>query len=81
MIIQALLSPVFAILKSLINFIPMGFDVPGWFTSFIAMVQKLLFFFPQDVFIVILAYGIFKSGALITWAIIEWVYKKIPGVD
>lgn len=38
-------------------------------------------FFPSEV--VVFAISIFTTSYLIflTWAIIEWVYKKIPGVN
>lgn len=40
-----------------------------------------LYFFPRDLWIFILSDIVFLVGFTTTYVIIEWVYKKIPGVD
>ena len=81
MIVKLICTPLFLLVKGLISFIPAGFTLPDWGVSLFAMIQKFLFFFPADVFVVILSYIISSVGMHSIWSIIEWVYKKIPGVN
>lgn len=81
MIIELLCSPIFFLFNTIITFIPSGFSIPDWAVSFISLIQKALFFFPADVLITVVAVVVFNFGTQYIWAIVEWVYKKIPGVD
>lgn len=40
-----------------------------------------LYFFPRDLWLFILGDIVFLVGFTSAYAIIEWVYRKIPGVD
>ena len=40
-----------------------------------------LYFFPRDLWLFILGDIVFLMGFTSVYAIVEWVWKKIPGVD
>lgn len=40
-----------------------------------------LYFFPRDLWLFILSDIVFLMGFTSVYVIVEWVYKKIPGVD
>ncbi|WZL74072.1 hypothetical protein QBE52_04860 [Clostridiaceae bacterium 35-E11] len=81
MIIELLFSPVFAILNRLVVHIPVGATLPSWSLDFANLLSKGLMFFPADVWFVVIGNVIFWMMAHMAWAIIEWLYKKLPGVD
>lgn len=81
MIVELLLSPIFFLINSLINFIPPGYSLPQWGVNFFTVVSRALAFFPRPVFVIIVSNVLFWLTLHMTWAIIEWVYKKIPGVS
>lgn len=81
MIIEAICDVVFVPLNLAITLIPSGLTLPDWFISFFNLIQKALFFFPPDVFTTVLGTIIWCLGSQLVWSIIEWVYKKIPGIN
>lgn len=44
-------------------------------------IQHGAYFFPLDCLAVAISTFIVWYGILISWSTIEWVYKKLPGVD
>lgn len=81
MIIELILGPIFGLINSLINLIPSGYSLPNWGVNFFTVVSRALAFFPKPAFMIIIANIAFWLTLHMTWAIIEWVYKKIPGVS
>lgn len=81
MIIELLCTPLFWLINGLVSFIPVAFQIPNWLADTISLLLKAMQFFPFDVWTIILANIGFWLFAQFAWAIIEWVYKKIPGVD
>lgn len=82
MVIEGLLDIIFYIVYGICNVIPNSFyELPSWAVSAISLLKKGLGIFPVDVWVVVLANGMFWLVIQFTWAIIEWIYKKIPGVD
>ena len=81
MIIELFSDLTFALLNMIINLLPTGYDLPGWLSATTGLIAKATFFFPADLWMVCIGNIVFCNLALITWAIIEWVYKKIPGVQ
>lgn len=47
----------------------------------IALMAPVLSIFPLDLFKFIFNNGLFWMGIQLSWSIVEWVYKKIPGVS
>ena len=78
MIVELICTPLFIMLRGLIFLLPTAFTIPDWTISFIALIQRALFFFPADVWYIVVGNIVFWLIAQMTWAIIEWVYKKIP---
>lgn len=81
MIIELLLSPIFLLVKGFLEFIPNGYNLPSWSSDFVKMVSVSLSFFPAPVFAIVVSNIVFWLGAHMVWAIIEWLYKKIPGIN
>jgi len=81
MIVELLLRPLFLLINSLISLLPRGISLPAWSSDAIAVLSSAMFFFPLDVWIVFIANVSFWLSAQFGWAVIEWVYKKIPGVS
>jgi hypothetical protein len=85
MIIEMILTPIFRLLGLLIDRIPdmshidplAGHEVSG----FIGMLAYGFYVFPVSLFLVFIGNILFWLSAQMIWAIIEWVYKKIPGVN
>lgn len=81
MIIKVLMTPFWALIDLLISLLPSSvaeslsmssvFDILGKGVSVIGLANFSLF----------LGSAIFWYTVQLTWAVIEWLYKKIPGVD
>lgn len=81
MIIQLLLTPIYLLISGFISLLPNGYDLPNWISKTIVLISKGLWFFPEDMFSVIVANVSFWLLAQFAWSIIEWVYKKLPGIS
>lgn len=81
MIIELLFNLIFGLVSLIISFFPAGYSLPNWFYSFYDVVSNALAFFPKPVFIIIISNVSFWLTVQMTWAIIEWIYKKIPGIN
>jgi len=86
MIIQIILDPIFSFINFIIDFIPSIEDdmVLGGLNGVVAIMNVLnigFYIFPASMFFIVVANVIFWSTVQITWAMVEWVYKKIPGVN
>lgn len=81
MILELILTPIFMILQGLISLLPSMPDMPDWITSTINLVSLGLWIFPRPVWVACIGSIAFWSFGQIGWRIIEWIYKKIPGVD
>ncbi|MGL4338418.1 MAG: hypothetical protein ACRCST_16155 [Turicibacter sp.] len=81
MITKALLGSVFGIVNICIALIPsfpqMGFDL----ASCMKVMSMALDFFPLDLWLIVINNIIFWLVISFAWAIIEWIYKKLPGVS
>lgn len=82
MIVEYLLDIIFGLVYFCMESLPNGaFSLPDWIVSALSLITKGLGIFPIDVWIIVLSNGLFWLTVQFTWAIIEWIYKKIPGVD
>ena len=81
MIIKLLLEPIFFLIESIISFIPEGTSIPSWLSNTVDVLKYPMSIFPADVWIALISSVIFWYVAQMTWAIIEWIIKKIPGVN
>lgn len=81
MILSAILLAVFAVIKVFIALLPSFGSAPSWLTDFSRLIGYAVNFIPNDVWVAfITSVALWKFG-LIAWSIIEWIYKKIPGVS
>lgn len=81
MIIELLMTPIFALIGGLIDLLPVSMDIPNWLGSAISLVQKSLIIFPADVWFSVITNVLGWVVIHMIWAGIEWTYKKIPGVS
>lgn len=81
MIVSLLLSPVFLLISGLIGMLPVAFALPDWLNPCLDLLSTALWFFPGDVWALVIGNVMFWVVAKLAWSIIEWVYKKVPGVD
>lgn len=75
---------IFSFILSLIHYLP-NFDVTGvsfnWVDLLLQCCGYLNSFIGLDIFLVAVGHSLFFWTAEAAWAVIEWIYKKIPGVD
>ena len=81
MIFEALLTPIFFIIESLISFFPTPLTIPDWGIACIDLISKGLSLFPPDVWWTCIGNVAFWMYLQLGWAIIEWIYKKLPGIN
>lgn len=82
MIVEAVLNIIFNLIYGIISIIPDTlFALPDWTIQAIKLLRVGLAIFPTDVWVVCIGNGLFWLVAQFQWAIIEWIYKKIPGVS
>lgn len=81
MIVVAFFAPVVALIKSIVGMMPQVDNVPAWIGDATILLSKGIAFFGADIWYVIMANVGFWLTVQFGWSVIEWVYKKIPGVD
>lgn len=81
MILSSIFGGFLGILKLLLDGFDFAFPLPSWSVNSINMILKALSFFPFEVWSVLISNILFWILIHIGWAIIEWIYKKIPGVS
>lgn len=82
MIIELLLLPIVGLLNLIVSLVPdIGYSTISVVEIFRNFIALGLYFFGTTPFVLVLGSVVFWSGVHFAWAIIEWVYKKIPGVD
>lgn len=81
MIMEMIFMPYVILINFLISLFPEGMNIPNWANSTILLLSKGLSIFPRDVWVAVLSNIAFWVSIQFIWAIIEWVYKKIPGIN
>jgi hypothetical protein len=84
MLLAMLLTPIFGLILGAISFLPdmSSIDYVAESAGLIHAIAAIGFvIFPQNLFIATIACVVFWLGVQVAWAIIEWIYKKIPGVN
>lgn len=82
MIVELFLTPIFSLLKGFFAFINNeGLDLPTWIDDTLKLIAKGMMFFPVDVYVIVIANIALWLTIQFGWAIIEWLYKKIPGIN
>lgn len=82
MILETILNLFFGLINLIISLFPnTSVSLPNWSTSFMSFLGTGLSFFPPSVFNILITNVAFWLTVHMTWAIIEWSYKKIPGIN
>lgn len=71
----------FFLIDTIISMIPENFVLPNYISYTLDLLKYPLSIFPVDLWVVIISNVTFWYVAQMTWAIIEWVYKKIPMIN
>ena len=85
MILEFILTPIFWVLGFLVSLLPDlsfisffdGFD----FQPFLDLISPVFVIYPASLFILVISNVIFWTTVQFGWAVVEWFYKKIPGVN
>lgn len=81
MIVEFLLTPIFGIVNFVCGLLPSIPSVADWSSQLAQIVSVGLAIFPRDVWVAVIGSVLFWWFAQIAWAIVEFAYKKIPGVE
>lgn len=81
MILELILSPIFSLFDGLLDLLPSMPDMPSWIDSVVDVISGGLYIFPKPVWVLTIGSISFWTFGQFVWAFIEWVYKKIPGVN
>ena len=81
MIVELLCTPIFLLIQFIISLLPVAYEVPDFLSATLDLLSKALYFFPADVFFIVIGNITTWHFIHLGWVSIEWVYKKIPGVN
>lgn len=80
MLIQLMMAPLWVLVHALVDFLPVLSSVPIGFNALLDIIGYGCAFIGTDFFLAFIGNIVFWLTAQLGWAIIEWVYKKIPGI-
>lgn len=80
MIIQLMMVPFWILVYNIIGMLPVFTSVPRGFNALLDIIGYGCAFIGTDFFLALIGNFIFWLTAQLTWAIIEWVYRKFPGI-
>lgn len=81
MFLKLFFTPIFYLIKVLINLIPTAVDMQGSIgSSFYEYIGLGLYFFGSTPFILVITCVLSWCQIQLSWAIVEWCYHKIPGI-
>lgn len=86
MIIEKILDMFFICINTIVGFLPSQSlnNQLSTISSIGSLPEIMMYgtaFFPLSLWIAFIGNVVFWKGVSLTWAVIEWIYKKIPGVD
>lgn len=82
MLLELIFYPLFSFARFILSLIPNFNGVNGEITGvFYELLSIGFYFFGAAPFMMVFASVVFWVGVDIGWTSIEWLYKKIPGVD
>lgn len=83
MITEAVIDMVVILIEWIITLLPSGtIYFPAVDTTYIDFVLDFFFyFFPKTLFVIVIGNVGIWMAVQFGWAIVEWIYKKVPGVD
>lgn len=81
MIIKVLMSPFWLLIDLLISLLPSSVAQSLSMSSIFDVLGKGISVIGLSNFSIFLGSAIFWYTVQLTWAVIEWLYKKIPGIN
>lgn len=81
MITALVFGAIFAAVNALVMLLPNGATRSIPIADLFSLLELGFAVFPWDLFAFCVSNVVFWLGLQMTWAIIEWIYKKIPGVN
>ena len=81
MLIQLMMLPMWGLITLLINLFPVIESFPTTFGAVTNIIGYGCAIIGTDFFLSILGNIIFWLSVQLSWALIEWIYKKIPGLN
>lgn len=81
MLIQMMMVPMWFLINSLIGMIPVIESIPSGYGAVTNIIGYGCAIVGTDFFLAILGNIIFWLVLQLSWALIEWIYKKVPGVN
>lgn len=82
MLFEYILNPLFKFINFLVSLVPAATSGNTSFaTSFLQFLGLGLHFFGVVPFVAVITNVLLWCGIDISWSIVEWCYKKVPGVD
>lgn len=81
MLIKLIMMPLLVLVKFIIGLLPVSSVSSSGFSGVLNVIGYGCAIIGTDFFLFILGNIIFWLNAQLLWSIIEWVYKKIPGIN
>lgn len=82
MITETIITVLFGVAEFIVGLLPsINLTVSDSGGGLSTLLGYGLYFFPADVWLVFVGNAVLVIGVSLTYVVIEWVYKKIPGVD
>ena len=82
MVTEAILTVLFAVGSFIIGILPeFVFNVFNGSAGLATMLAYALYFFPGDLWLFALGNILIMMQITIAYAVLEWVWKKIPGIN
>lgn len=80
MLIQLMMAPLLGLINFIISLLPVLSTVPRGFGALLNIIGYGCGIIGTDFFFAVIGNIVFWLNVHLTWALIEWVYKKIPGI-
>ena len=80
MLVELMMAPLLGLIDFILSLLPVLTTVPKGFNAILNIVGYGCSFIGTDYFLALIGNIVFWLNVHLTWAIIEWGYKKIPGI-
>lgn len=81
MILEMIFAPIKFLILIILNVIPELPKLPEWVVDFVDLFQTGISLLPGGVVSIVFINIVFWLSVHLAWSVVEWVYKKIPGVS
>lgn len=82
--IELIFNIIFNFMLTIFNMLPnssLAYDSYSWVDTLLQALAYFNSFIGVDMFLVAVGHTLFFFTAELMWSVVEWIYKKIPGVD